>query len=96
MGQFALYRGSGSYRITLCYRGLYPSGYRKYIRISPSNDSILALAAGFIYDIFPAVTTVLIGTMLGSALGFYVTRTLLKEWVKEYVESRPLLMVQLI
>ena len=33
--------------------------------------------------------------MLGSALGFYVTRTLLKEWVKEYVESRPLLMVQL-
>jgi len=60
-----------------------------------SKDSTLALAAGFIYDIFPAVTTVLIGTMLGSALGFYVTRTLLKEWVKEYVESRPLLMVQL-
>jgi len=47
------------------------------------------MAAGFLYGIFLGCTVALIGCILGSIIAFILGRTIVRDWVKNKMESKP-------
>jgi len=61
----------------------------------PGGYTIFGLAAGFLFqdELIFAILAVTLGTFLGSVLGFWVTRVVLKEWFQKMISKKPKLSI---
>ncbi len=48
---------------------------------------IIAMSCGFLYGFWSGFATVIVGTYIGTAIAFYLSRRVLQRWVRKKIAS---------